>query len=88
MFLSTKQQKLSQNINNQRSYCGDTYYPPPDNKCHLQYLRNARAPDAVIWHEGVAPLHLQDDMQTIKILEVTLIVPPLAEGGIISVTFN
>ena len=53
-----------------------------------QYLRNARAPDAVIWHEGVTPLHLQDDMQTIKILEVTLIIPPLAEGGIISVTFN
>ena len=49
---------------------------------------NARAPDAVIWHEGVAPLHLQNDMQTIKILEMTLIIPPLAEGGIISVTFN
>ena len=53
-----------------------------------QYLRNAMAPDAEIWHQGVAPLHLQDDMQTIKILGVTLIIPPSAKGGIISVTFN
>ena len=46
-----------------------------------RYLHNASSPDADIWQEGVAPLHLQVHMQMDKILEVTLITPSPASRG-------